>query len=106
MKINYNAMAVKIETQRFEKMCNAFYEVADLAMDDDSKSLKVMEWIDSLKNTLQGDTSVNVIDSSQDNQMKNVSGAVNTEQVKITDPVVVSRGEQNRTGTEKPDRTV
>ena len=71
VKINYNDMAVKIETQRFEKMCNAFYEVADLAMDDDSKSLKVMEWIDSLKNTLQGDTSVNVIDSSQDNQMKN-----------------------------------
>lgn len=51
VNISYNVMPVKVEVQRFEKMCNAFHEVADLA-EDESKCESVMGWITSLKEVL------------------------------------------------------
>ena len=50
-------MAVNIETQRFEKMCEAFYKVAEMAMDSDSKCEKVVERTGKLKNFFDDHTS-------------------------------------------------
>ena len=50
-------MAVNIETQRFEKMCEAFYKIAEMAMDSDSKCEKVVEWTGKLKNFFDDHTS-------------------------------------------------
>lgn len=58
IKISYNVMTNKIETQLFEKMCNTFYGVAELAIDDNLKCGKVMKWIRNLKNYLQNNNSV------------------------------------------------
>ena len=57
VKISYNTMAVNIETQRFEKMCEAFYKVAEMAMDSDSKCEKVVERTGKLKNFFDDHTS-------------------------------------------------
>ncbi|KAK1375973.1 hypothetical protein POM88_032166 [Heracleum sosnowskyi] len=63
VKISYNVMSIKIETQRFEKICNAFYGVVEMTMDDNFKCQKVMDWVSKLKHHLQSDASVTVTEN-------------------------------------------
>lgn len=53
VNIAYNSIIVKGEAKQFEKMCNVFYEVADLAVDYELKCTRVMEWIDGIKGILR-----------------------------------------------------
>ncbi|KAF9603562.1 hypothetical protein IFM89_037061 [Coptis chinensis] len=41
------------ENERFDRMCNAFYETADLATDNEDKTNIVMKWIKGLNNELK-----------------------------------------------------
>ncbi|KAF9613999.1 hypothetical protein IFM89_014799 [Coptis chinensis] len=42
-----------LENERFDRMCNAFYETADLATDNEDKTNIVMKWIKGLNNELK-----------------------------------------------------
>ncbi|KAK1557486.1 hypothetical protein Q3G72_025592 [Acer saccharum] len=57
VKISYDNWDVKPEGQRFDKMCNSFYEVADLATNNETKFCMVMEAIECLKAKLTLDAS-------------------------------------------------
>ncbi|KAF9589004.1 hypothetical protein IFM89_017683 [Coptis chinensis] len=41
------------KNERFDRMCNAFYEIADLATDNEDKTNIVMKWINGLNNELK-----------------------------------------------------
>ncbi|KAI9199957.1 hypothetical protein LWI28_000842 [Acer negundo] len=49
VKISYDNWDVKPEGQHFDKMCNSFYEVEDLATNNEAKFCMVMEAIECLK---------------------------------------------------------
>ncbi|KAK1568019.1 hypothetical protein Q3G72_019484 [Acer saccharum] len=57
VKISYDNWDVKPEGQRFDRMCNSFYEVADLATNNEETFCMVMEAIDRLKAKLTLDGS-------------------------------------------------
>ncbi|KAK2654384.1 hypothetical protein Ddye_014240 [Dipteronia dyeriana] len=57
VKISYDNWDVKPEGQRFDKMCNSFYEVADLATNNEETFCMVMKAIDCLKAKLTIDGS-------------------------------------------------
>ncbi|TXG64080.1 hypothetical protein EZV62_011074 [Acer yangbiense] len=57
VKISYDNWDVKPEGQRFDRMCNSFYEVADLATNNEETFCMVMEAKDRLKAKLTLDGS-------------------------------------------------
>ncbi|KAK1576982.1 hypothetical protein Q3G72_018051 [Acer saccharum] len=57
VKISYDNWDVKLEAQLFDKMCNSFYEVADIATNNKTKFCMVMEAIECLKAKLTLDAS-------------------------------------------------
>ncbi|KAK1381589.1 hypothetical protein POM88_028333 [Heracleum sosnowskyi] len=69
--------------KRFEKMCNAFHEVADMAMEEYSKCTRVMGWINNLKAAL-----------SVEDDVSHESGPLSTEnEVHINEPVAKNSAE-------------
>lgn len=89
VKVSYNTMPVNIETQRFEKMCKAFYKVAEKAMDSDSKCEEVMDWTGKLNNFLDGHTGSDATQTNVDVGMKIGTQTVISEHPNIIDPVIV-----------------
>ncbi|XP_074374842.1 protein FAR-RED IMPAIRED RESPONSE 1-like [Apium graveolens] len=93
VNIGYNAMSVNVEAKQFEKMCNAFHEVADLAREDDSKCTRVIRWINDLKGVLSvgNDFFHGSGPKSNENEVQiNEPAAKNSaENVKISSPLVV-----------------
>ncbi|KAK0591161.1 hypothetical protein LWI29_036338 [Acer saccharum] len=57
VKISYDNWDIKPEGQRFDRMCNSFYEMADLATNNEETFCMVMEAIDRLKAKLTLDGS-------------------------------------------------
>ncbi|KAK2653381.1 hypothetical protein Ddye_013237 [Dipteronia dyeriana] len=57
VKISYDNWDIKPEGQRFDKMCNSFYEVADLVTNNKEAFCMVMEAVDCLKTKLTLDGS-------------------------------------------------
>ncbi|KAL7195883.1 hypothetical protein ACSBR1_036001 [Camellia fascicularis] len=53
IRISYDKSFVKPEARRYDKMCNAFHEVADLATDSEGRCELVMIWIHELKKELK-----------------------------------------------------
>ncbi|KAL7172245.1 hypothetical protein ACSBR2_031857 [Camellia fascicularis] len=53
IRICYDNWFVKPEARRFDKMCNAFHEVADLATDTEDRCEMVMAWIHKLNGELK-----------------------------------------------------
>ncbi|CAL5427921.1 unnamed protein product [Camellia sinensis] len=53
IRICYDNWFVKPEARRFDKMCNAFHEVADLATDTEDRCEMVMTWIHKLNGELK-----------------------------------------------------
>ncbi|KAL6503469.1 hypothetical protein OROGR_025392 [Orobanche gracilis] len=78
-------MAVTIESQRFEKMCNAFHRVADFATIDDPKYAEVIRWINDLKDSLQ----IDISETPANGETRGANEVVDTEQTKITSPLIV-----------------
>ncbi|KAF9617039.1 hypothetical protein IFM89_033109 [Coptis chinensis] len=52
VKISYFDWMENPENEPFDRMCNAFYETADLATDNEDKTNIVMKWIKCLNNEL------------------------------------------------------
>ncbi|XP_022868363.1 protein FAR1-RELATED SEQUENCE 1-like isoform X2 [Olea europaea var. sylvestris] len=50
--VNYDGLASTLGQLRYDEMCQAFSEVADLAADDEGRACSVMEWIRSQANEL------------------------------------------------------
>nr|XP_017225183.1 PREDICTED: protein FAR1-RELATED SEQUENCE 1-like [Daucus carota subsp. sativus] len=90
VKISYNTMAVNIETQRFEKMCEAFFKVAKMAMDSDSKCEKVVEWTGKLKNFFDDHTSSDAAQPCVNDGGTTIgTETLNNDHPNIIDPVIV-----------------
>ena len=49
VKIIYSDWTMNPENERFDRMCNAFYEVIDLATKNENKTKAVMQWIKCLE---------------------------------------------------------
>uniref|UniRef100_A0A5B7A3Y2 Protein FAR1-RELATED SEQUENCE n=1 Tax=Davidia involucrata TaxID=16924 RepID=A0A5B7A3Y2_DAVIN len=58
IKISYNDLCAKLEAERFDKMCDVFCEVADMATDSEDKYNMVMTWIHDMKNGLKDNEGV------------------------------------------------
>lgn len=56
VKINYDVWNSTIEHVRYEKMCDAFAEVADMAADDAGSYKLVLDWIENVKRELPKQT--------------------------------------------------
>ncbi|XP_075671108.1 protein FAR-RED IMPAIRED RESPONSE 1-like [Castanea sativa] len=58
VRISYDNWFVKPEAQRYDKMCKAFYEVANLAADSEDRCEKVMAQIQELKREFENEEGV------------------------------------------------
>nr|POE86249.1 isoform 2 of protein far1-related sequence 2 [Quercus suber] len=58
VQISYDNWFVKPEAQRYDKMCKAFYEVANLAADSEDRCDKVMAQIQELKREFENEEGV------------------------------------------------
>ncbi|KAH9648102.1 protein FAR1-RELATED SEQUENCE [Citrus sinensis] len=45
VKVSYDGQHLSIQQKRYDKMCNAFSEVADIAADDENNYKSVLDWI-------------------------------------------------------------
>lgn len=57
IKISYAIGSIKPETVRFDKMCEAFSEVANLATNSEDRCKTVLTWVSELKERLKTDAS-------------------------------------------------
>ena len=46
LKVCYGVQNLTIQQEMYEKMCNAFSEVADIASDDENNYKTVLDWIE------------------------------------------------------------
>ncbi|KAH9770311.1 protein FAR1-RELATED SEQUENCE [Citrus sinensis] len=46
VKVSYGVQNLSIQQERYEKMCNTFSEVADIASDDENSYKTVLDWIE------------------------------------------------------------
>ncbi|KAK2641451.1 hypothetical protein Ddye_023214 [Dipteronia dyeriana] len=98
VKISYDNWDVKPEGQRFDKLCNSFYEVADLATNNEETFCMVMEAIDCLKVKLtldgsgcgSGQCCANLIKDSVGNE--DLNNTSNEKRNILTPRVVRSKG--------------
>jgi len=52
LKVCYGVQNLTIQQERYEKMCNAFSEVADIASDDENSYKTVLDWIEKVMKDL------------------------------------------------------
>ncbi|XP_071700129.1 protein FAR1-RELATED SEQUENCE 4-like [Rutidosis leptorrhynchoides] len=86
VKVNYSDWVVSDVGRRYDKMCHAFSEVADLASDLDEKCSLVLDRVNELKSEILGEKTNN--GSTMCTQRNN---DFNNENVKIRDPPAVRR---------------
>ncbi|KAK0580192.1 hypothetical protein LWI29_037745 [Acer saccharum] len=92
VKISYDNWDVKPEGQRFDKMCNSFYEVADLATNNETKFCMVMEAIKCLKVKLTLDASGGGSGQCGTNLIEDIIGNGELNSNILTPRVVRSKG--------------
>ncbi|XP_028077431.1 protein FAR1-RELATED SEQUENCE 6-like isoform X1 [Camellia sinensis] len=88
VRICYDNSSLKLEARRYDKMCNAFYEVADLAADFEYRCEKVMAHLHELKEDFK---EVEVVSGSN----KHVSMVTHNESTSQGDGIVISKGSTN-----------
>ena len=97
VRISYNNWSLKPEACRYEKMCNAFYEVANLATDFENAYKNVMTQICEMKGELKeggnacGSNKPISIDIQNDSTSCDNGHVTSKEARKILDPVAVSQ---------------
>ncbi|KAH9703433.1 protein FAR1-RELATED SEQUENCE [Citrus sinensis] len=109
LKVCYGVQNLTIQQERYEKMCNAFSEVADVASDDENSYKTVLDWIEKAMNDLPkqircesvGKTNTGGASCSSNKQINSesvertvigeVSCGSNNIQLALNDPVVTRR---------------
>ncbi|XP_024041931.1 protein FAR1-RELATED SEQUENCE 5-like [Citrus clementina] len=109
LKVCYGVQNLTIQQERYEKMCNAFSEVADVASDDENSYKTVLDWIEKAMKDLPkqircesvGKTSTGGASCSSNKQINSesvertvigeVSCGSNNVQLALNDPVVTRR---------------
>ncbi|KAH9723117.1 protein FAR1-RELATED SEQUENCE [Citrus sinensis] len=109
LKVCYGVQNLTIQQERYEKMCNAFNEVADIASDDENSYKTVLDWIEKAMKDLAkqihcesvGKTNTGGASCSNNKQINNesvertvigeVSCSSNNVQLALNDPVVTRR---------------
>ncbi|XP_034223833.1 protein FAR-RED IMPAIRED RESPONSE 1-like [Prunus dulcis] len=81
VKVSYADWSSKPEAHRFEKMCNLFYEVADMATKSDEKCNMVMGFVNDLKLKL---TSNEVVRESNQHETNVIDGATQVDKLEDT----------------------
>ena len=106
LKVCYGVQNLTIQQERYEKMCNAFSEVADIASDDENSYKTVLDWIEKAMKDLPkqircesvGKTNTGGASCSSNKQINSesvertvigeVSCGSNNVQLALNDPVV------------------
>ena len=109
LKVCYGVQNLTIQQERYEKMCNAFSEVADIASDDENSYKTVLDWIEKAMKDLPkqihcesvGKTNIGGASCSSNKQINSesvertvigeVSCGSNNIQLALNDPVVTRR---------------
>ncbi|XP_015387579.1 protein FAR1-RELATED SEQUENCE 2-like [Citrus sinensis] len=109
LKVCYGVQNLTIQQERYEKMCNAFSEVADIASDDENSYKTVLDWIEKAIKDLPkqihcesvGKTNIGGASCSSNKQINSenvertvvdeVSCSNNNVQLALNDPVVTCR---------------
>ncbi|KAK9180305.1 hypothetical protein WN943_029513 [Citrus x changshan-huyou] len=109
LKVCYGVQNLTIQQERYEKMCNAFSEVADIASDDENSYKTVLDWIEKAMKDLPkqihcesvGKTNTGGASCSSNKQINSesvertvideVSCSSNNVQLALNDPVVTRR---------------
>ena len=45
LKVSYDVQHLSIQRERYDKMCNAFSDVTNIAADDESSYKSVLDWV-------------------------------------------------------------